>query len=270
VTVVNEFDEGYYASLAFDPSNRPMIAHYDETNDNLRFSVREAGIGWLTATVDAAGSTGLFPSIAIDPDNGLPAIAYFDDSTDDLRYAAWNGDMWNLTTVDAAGSVGLHPSLAFDPRDDLPANPTEGSSPAIAYLDATNTNLKLAWFDAVTMLWDPPQTVDAVGDVGFTPSLAFNRAGILDPSIAYFDNGAAGTGHLFFIDDPPITGPGGDYNGDGVADAADYVAWRKLYADGPGSGGAASGGSAIPEPAAIMLLGLALIGGSLCPRSRSS
>jgi uncharacterized protein YjbI with pentapeptide repeats len=39
-------------------------------NGDLRFSVREPGIGWVTATVDSAGSTGWHPSMAIDPDNG--------------------------------------------------------------------------------------------------------------------------------------------------------------------------------------------------------
>ena len=126
VTVVNQFSEGWYASLVFDPLNRPMIAHFDNTNDDLRFSVQEPGIGWVTTTVDSTGSTGWYPSIAIDPDTGFPAIAYYDSTNTDLRYAAWDGDAWNPTTVDATGIVGAYPSLAFDPAD---------GNPAIAYYD---------------------------------------------------------------------------------------------------------------------------------------
>ena len=78
---------------------------------------------------------------------------------------------------------GVYPSLAFDPAD---------GNPAIAYCDITNGDLKLAWHDGST--WQT-QTVDAVGNVGCTPSLAFNDYGSGFPSIAYFDNGSGGTGH---------------------------------------------------------------------------
>jgi hypothetical protein len=78
--------------------------------------------------------------------------------------------------------------------------------------------------------------------------------------------------------------PAGDYNGDGVANAADYVAWRKQNIGGPGgydtwradfgeSGGpggtstlitsfvryVTSGSSpAVPEPSAVFLVGMGL------------
>lgn len=191
VTVVNQFNEGWYASLVFDPLNRPMIAHWDATNSDLRFSVQEPGIGWVTTTVDSIGLTGQYPSIAIDPDTGFPAIAYLDTSNSDLRYAAWNGDAWNLTTLDSTGQVGSYASLAFDPSD---------GNAAIAYYDATNTGLKLAWHNG--SIWQT-QGVDTVGTVGIAPSLAFNDYGSGFPSIAYLNSGLGGTGSLFFIDDPP-------------------------------------------------------------------
>jgi hypothetical protein len=191
VTVVDAFDDGNMTSLVFDPLNRPMIAHYDSMNDDLRFSVEEPGTGWATTTVDSTGDTGRLPSIAIDPDTGFPAIAYRDTTNTDLRYAAWDGDSWNLTTVDSAGSVGNDASLAFDPAD---------GNPAIAYHDTTNADLKLAWHDGSA--WQT-QKVDGVGSVGRYPSLAFNDYGSGFPSIAYFDT----TTSLFFIEDPPAAVP---------------------------------------------------------------
>jgi hypothetical protein len=195
VLVVNAFDEGVHASLVFDPWNRPMIAHYDAFNFDLRFSVQEPGIGWATTTPVSGNATGSHPSIAIDPDTGFPAIAYYYATQTDLWYTAWNGDAWNTTSVDATGvSVGSYPSLAFDPAD---------GNPAIAYLDNGSADLKLAWHDGSS--WQT-QTVDAAGNVGFAPSLAFNNqayGGSGFPSIAYFDSDIGGTGKLYFIDDPP-------------------------------------------------------------------
>jgi hypothetical protein len=192
VTVVQQFFEGFWPSLVFDHLNRPMIAHQDFANSDLRFSVQNPSIGWVTTTVDSTDSTGVSPSIAIDPATGFPAIAYHDSTNLDLRYAAWDGDSWNATTVDAPGSVGWHPSLAFDPAD---------GNPTIAYFDSTNSpsangHLKLAWHDGIA--WQT-QTVDAVGNVGRMPSLAFNDYGSGFPSIAYLDQ----SGSLYFIEDPP-------------------------------------------------------------------
>jgi hypothetical protein len=193
VTVANAANEGQYASLVFDPLNRPMIAHYESTGGDLRFTVRDAGIGWVSNFVDSTGVTGPHASIAIDPDTGFPAIAYWDQTNQDLRYSAWNGASWVATTVEATGNVGAYASLAFDPAD---------GNPAIAYQNTTTLDLKLAWHNGSA--WQT-QTVDAVGNVGFTASLAFNDYGSGFPSIAYFNDTLPGS--LFFIDDPPAAAP---------------------------------------------------------------
>jgi hypothetical protein len=66
---------------------------------------------------------------------------------------------------------------------------------------------------------------------------------------------------------PPPAGQPGDFNGDGVVDAADYPAWRKLdntpagydeFFENFGEGGGGAG--AVPEPAAIYLLIVAAFG----------
>jgi hypothetical protein len=79
------------------------------------------------------------------------------------------------------------------------------------------------------------------------------------------------------------TGLPGDYNGNGVVDAADYVVWRKTDGSqagynewrtnfgrtaGSGSGGASPSLSAVPEPAGIFLVLGALLSG-VCRRRRS-
>jgi len=84
----------------------------------------------------------------------------------------------------------------------------------------------------------------------------------------------------------------GDFNGNGVVDAADYALWRKgdLAADGNGdtlvnqadydlwrsnfgNGGPGAGsglsGAAVPEPTGLVLLALGLIGGYVCRRRTS-
>jgi T5SS/PEP-CTERM-associated repeat protein len=75
----------------------------------------------------------------------------------------------------------------------------------------------------------------------------------------------------------------GDYNGNGVVDAADYVVWRKTdgsqegynlwrtnfgRTDGPGTGTSASG--AVPEPASIFTMALAALLSGVCRRRSAS
>ena len=55
VYVTTTSQRGYYATLAFDPLNRPMVAHYDGPTFDLKFSVLDTGLGWVTTTVDSAG-----------------------------------------------------------------------------------------------------------------------------------------------------------------------------------------------------------------------
>ena len=191
VTVTSGIDEGFYPTLAFDPLNRPMIAHQHSGNKDLRFSVEEPGLGWLTRSVDTTGNTGNHPSLDIDPDTGFPAIAYFDEDTDNLRYAAWDGGAWVLTTVNPGGGEGRFPSLAFDPAD---------GNPAIAYQG--NSFLKLAWHDGSA--WQTQIVEQANPAQGTVTSLAFNEFGHGFPSIAYIN---PIDGNWYFSEDPPAAVP---------------------------------------------------------------
>jgi T5SS/PEP-CTERM-associated repeat protein len=74
----------------------------------------------------------------------------------------------------------------------------------------------------------------------------------------------------------------GDYNGNGIVDAADYVVWRKTDGNqegynlwrtnfgrtvGSGSGATGSASAAVPEPAGILMVLTASLAGLFCGRS---
>ncbi len=186
ITVPGATGDGIKPSLAFDPLNRPMVAHVNETTQELRFSVAEPGIGWITTTVDRVGAITTQPSIAIDPDTGFPAIAYeVANPNATLHYAQWDGENWN---IDEIISAGLFPSLAFDPAD---------GNPAIAYSRSQRTSF--AWHDGSQ--WRT-QTADSTVK-GFLPSLAFNDFGNGFPSIAFLEFDTGGFDSVHFIEDPP-------------------------------------------------------------------
>ena len=171
---------GYYPSLAFDKLNRPMIAHYDANDDNLLFSVREPGIGWVTTTVDSNGDTGYYLSLAINPRTGYPAIAFQrPGGPKALGFAQWDGNAWDVRNV-RAGAYFYDVSLAFDPAD---------GNPAISYYLGS---LTLSWFDGNDWHWQ------STGYGGEYTSLAFNDYGDGWPAIASISGGT-----LSYLEDPP-------------------------------------------------------------------
>ena len=169
---------GAYCSLALDSTGKPAISYYDATNADLKYA-RWNGTSWDIGTVDSAGNVGQYTSLAFDS-SGNPAISYHDATKDDLKYAHWNGTSWigaddsSLVpdTVDSAGWVGSYTSLAFD----------GSGNPAISYYDATNGDLKYAYWRCCQWY---TETVDSAGDVGSYTSLALDRSG--NPAISYHD-----------------------------------------------------------------------------------
>ncbi|MBD3400803.1 MAG: T9SS type A sorting domain-containing protein [Candidatus Coatesbacteria bacterium] len=81
-------------------------------------------------------------------------------------------DDWHIETVDSGGSVGWFTSLALD----------AGGNPHISYYDATNEDLKYAYWNGAS--WEL-ETVDSTGDVGYYTSLALDFSG--NPCISYYD-----------------------------------------------------------------------------------
>ena len=184
-TVDDAGDVGLTTSVAIGADGLPVIAYYDATNGDLKVAkcndLACAGEDETISTVDSAGDVGLSTSIAIGAD-GLPVISYFDATNSDLKVAKCNdaactGGDETLSTVDDAGLVGFLSSIALG-SDGLPV---------IAYPDETNFDLKVAKCnDAACAGGDETlSSVDSVGLVGFSPSIALGADGL--PVISYAD-----------------------------------------------------------------------------------
>ncbi len=209
---------GLYTSLAFDTGGRPAISYYDSTNDNLKFAHdlngdRDFADAGEIIIVDSKGNVGECTSLAFDA-SGNPAISYYKRTGSSLKFAHdTNGDgdfadAGEIITVDSARNVGLFTSLAFDPS----------GNPAISYYNQTNRDLKFAhdtngdgdFADAGEII-----TVDSIGRVGLSASLAFDPSG--NPAISYYkENG----GDLKFAND--INGDG-DFSDPGEKITVDSV-----------------------------------------------
>jgi autotransporter-associated beta strand protein len=134
--------------------------------------------------------------------------------------------------------------------------------------------------------WDIHLLTGAILDLNFTGSPDMIAALFIDGASQREGIwGAVGSGAPFTT--PLITGTGrlevthfipppGDFNGDGLVDAADFIAWRTTdgspagydawrenfgnQTPGAGSGNALGSGTAVPEPASVSLLLAAAIG----------
>lgn len=157
-------------ALALDTVGQPHIAYQDSAAYDLKYA-RFDGSTWITECVDAAGSTGMYPSLVLDG-NDAPHISYFTSTGWDLQYAHWTGSAWHIETVDGPDSVGMASSLALDST----------GRPHIGYNDFTNSDLKYTYYDGAA--WQH-QTIDSAGNVGWAISLALDE---LDrPHISYYD-----------------------------------------------------------------------------------
>lgn len=97
---------------------RPALALYEANQGDLWFGIAATAAGggpWQLTRVDATGTVGLAPSLAIVA--GRPAIAYLDGVTGALKYAvnaaADGSGAWTITTVEAGASQPA--LLATDP-----------------------------------------------------------------------------------------------------------------------------------------------------------
>ncbi|HJQ80188.1 MAG TPA: PEP-CTERM sorting domain-containing protein, partial [Lacipirellulaceae bacterium] len=130
---------------------------------------------------------------------------------------------------------------------------------------------------AVLEVWVAPGDQLATG---FDPTKFFPLTVDVAPTLLSANNGLG-------LVQGPGTGPSGgtaipgDYNNDGKVDAGDYVVWRKTNINGQAgydtwrmnfgrTSGSGSALSAVPEPAAGLLVILGLVGGALVSRRRAN
>jgi len=105
---------GYMTSMAMDGQGQLHIAHFDDKDDDLRYSTGITNGQWTTTIVESAGHTGREPSIAVDiADN--PHIVYHSWSSFNLKYATLNSttSSWAFSTISTA-DVGNGDSLFID------------------------------------------------------------------------------------------------------------------------------------------------------------
>jgi hypothetical protein len=75
---------GWTTSLALDSEDRPHIAYFDNTNDNLMYATFNGM--WHVVCVDDTGDVGIGMSLAIDEDD-WPVISYIDSTNGYLKVA---------------------------------------------------------------------------------------------------------------------------------------------------------------------------------------
>lgn len=256
----------------------------------------------------------------------------FEDAVEDRGessgFARWGGTItfdtlpqnswhFNHTTAPSAGmvdfySVAIHElahALGFGERDDEPANVTPWES-HISGSSFTGSNATATYGGLVpldTSQPDPNQNLShwVAGTNSVIYGTATPQETAMDPDLT---NGTRK--HFTAVDaaamkdigwtvvaPPPLPGVPGDYNDDGIVNAADYVVWRKAkqlgLADLPndndaagtigtaeytlwrtnfgqtsGGSGAFVGGGAVPEPGGAVLALFGCIGVSVARRKR--
>lgn len=138
-------DAGYWASIALDSSNNPVISHFDAGKGNLRVArwngtafsgdVAVEGTDYVpadTATTAVDARTGEYSKLLIAAD-GKEYLAFYDRAQTALMLATGTGTSWSVETVDDSGDVGQWPDLAL-----------EAGTLYISYQDVGNQDLKLA------------------------------------------------------------------------------------------------------------------------------
>ncbi len=176
IVIDGDGDVGYYTSLAFLPSGKPMISYWDRTNTNLKVAELQGTdesnpAHWITYTVDSVKHVGEWTSLAI-WDNE-PVISYYDNTNRHLKLAWRKNGIWQTTTLDAGARTGQNTSLAI----------VDGK-PTVTY--KSNGSLKytvLTGSDPANPLdWQTSQV--APGSVRCSSHIDFGG----QPAIAYFDD----------------------------------------------------------------------------------
>ncbi|MAH09484.1 MAG: hypothetical protein CL961_07440 [Euryarchaeota archaeon] len=124
---------GYMTSMVMDGQGQLHIAHFDDKNDDLRYSTGITNGPWTTTIVEHSGHTGREPSIAVDfADN--PHIVYHSWASFNLKYATINSatSSWTTSTISTA-DVGDGDSLFIDQNGVMHVSFYDGDSEVMNY-----------------------------------------------------------------------------------------------------------------------------------------
>ena len=124
---------GYMTSMVMDGQGQLHIAHFDDKNDDLRYSTGVTNGQWTTTIVEHSGHTGREPSIAVDlADN--PHIVYHSWNGFVLRYATLNSatSSWAISTLSNT-DVGNGDSLFIDHNGVMHVSFYDGDSEVMKY-----------------------------------------------------------------------------------------------------------------------------------------
>ncbi|RME29246.1 MAG: hypothetical protein D6806_01700, partial [Deltaproteobacteria bacterium] len=154
--VIDSFDNGLpenSVSLAVGPDGRYLVAYFDVDEKNLMIAHSTDGRNWQKGLIDSDGSTGMYPSLVVDPNTGLPGVAYYrcsdyhpnelncDRNEDRLVYAYFAGEYPDELTLQAKWkkTVVSDDPNAFDGMQAKAAVLPDGSI-GVAY--------QYSWYDA--------------------------------------------------------------------------------------------------------------------------
>jgi len=243
------FEDGA-ASIAVDSGDKVHISYYycGELEDNppyecetgdLKYITNKTG-AWQTYTLDSAGNTGWYPSIALDS-SGKVHMSYIKDRSDDARIkyvtnrsGSWQKFIvdddaesesgWNSLALDSAGNAHIaycssteikyatnaskdwqvfvvEDFQSFDSYFCYLSIATDSQDKEhIAYYDWNNQNLKYATNKSGT--WET-LTIDSQNDVGRYPSIAIDSDDYMHISYYYFESGDNAHGELRYATNRP-------------------------------------------------------------------
>ena len=207
---------GYMTSMAMDAQGQFHIAHFEEQDDDLRYSTGAPGGPWTTTVVDASGHTGRDPSIAVDAAD-RPHIVYHTWNGQNLKYATLDSSTanWAVSTLASTGDLGEGNAIFIDSSGVMHVPFNDATT---GYMEYMSKSTGLSITDEVTVEFGQLGAVtgDVVNDTTIrltTPSVA--SAGVVNLRLVD-DNGDE---HLLsssfeFIDQ-------NDLDGDGLQNADD-------------------------------------------------
>lgn len=173
---------GTWPSLAFSGNDAVMTfqdMHFGFAQDDFEKADLELSLGGSRMDIDSVRGAGQYAKVLIEED-GSPSIAHYSPFANSGGiWQTWrDGAGWHRVRVVPRMSIGYRLGYA-----------RSGGVHGIAYYPPFQNNVsveqKLWYVESLqNNVWGTAQVVDAVGDTGKSPSLAFDAAG--QPSIAYY------------------------------------------------------------------------------------